>query len=179
MDRLQSQSGHFGEEKNLLPLLGIEPPDCPADSPNWLHYPSSKPGIYLSVIKFPCCPEMIHFSTMFIRDCQWTHQTFNPAHIFTLSFSIINLYSVLPFMPRCHLRFSDQNFVCTSYFCQVLKCVLEAVMAPYNKVHTDMQKMSEQLHITPFFTKPSLSTMFSVLFDDLGNFSQEHRHHSS
>jgi len=77
-------------------------------------------------------------------------------------------------MPRCHSRFSDQYFVCTSYFCQVLNCVLEAVMAAYNKVSEDMQKKSEQLHITPFFTKPSLSTLFSTLFDHHDNFSQEH-----
>ena len=87
---------------------------------------------------------------------------------------MIKLYSVLPFMPTCHLRFSGQNFVCTSYLCHVLKCVLEAVMAPHKKVHKDIQKKSEQLPITPFFTKPSLSTMFSALFDHHDNFSREH-----
>jgi hypothetical protein len=42
--------------------------------------------------------------------------------------------------------------------------VLEAVMAAHKKARKDMQKKLEQLHITPFFTKPSLSTMFSGLF---------------
>jgi hypothetical protein len=51
--------------------------------------------------------------------------------------------------------------------------VLEAVMAPYKKVPTDMKK-SEQLHIAPFFTKSSLSTLLSALFDHHDNFSQEH-----
>jgi len=46
-------------------------------------------------------------------------------------------------------------------------------MAPHKKVHKDMQKKPEQLHIAPFFTKPSLSTMFSLLFDDHDIFSQE------
>jgi hypothetical protein len=37
-----------------------------------------------------------------------------------------------------------------------------------------MQKKPEQLLITPSFTKPSLSTMLSALFDHHDNFSQEH-----
>jgi len=52
--------------------------------------------------------------------------------------------------------------------------VLEAVMAPYKKVHKDMQKKPEQLHITPFITKLLISTMLSALFDHHGNFNQEH-----
>jgi hypothetical protein len=74
----------------------------------------------------------------------------------------INLYIVLPLMPRCHMRFSDQSFLCISCFCHVFKPTLEAVMAPYKKVHKDMQKKAEQLHITHFFTKSSLSTVLSA-----------------
>jgi hypothetical protein len=40
---LQSQSGHFGEEKNLLPLLGFETRTMQAIVllQYWLHYPGS------------------------------------------------------------------------------------------------------------------------------------------
>jgi hypothetical protein len=52
--------------------------------------------------------------------------------------------------------------------------VLGAVMAEHKEVCKDVQKKSQQLHITPFFTKPSLSTLFSALFDHHDNFRQEH-----
>jgi hypothetical protein len=48
--------------------------------------------------------------------------------------------------------------------------MLEAVITPYEKLHKDMQKESEKLHIIHFFTKFSLSTVLSALLDHHDNF---------
>jgi len=72
------------------------------------------------------------------------------------------------------MRFSDLNFVCTSYFCHVLKCVLQDAMAPSKKVCKGVPMKTKQLHISRLFAKPSLSTMFSALFDHPDSFSKEH-----
>jgi hypothetical protein len=52
--------------------------------------------------------------------------------------------------------------------------VLQDAMAPSKKVCKGVPMKTKQLHISRLFAKPSLSTMFSALFDHPDSFSKEH-----